>query len=67
MNYKFTDVKQCIRQFFKNIYFVDKLSEIRKNSCIYIVDYKNEPISLLNNIFEIRDISNITDLVSLNI
>ena len=67
MNYNFTDVKQCIKQFFKNIYFVDKLSEIRKNSCIYIVDYKNEPISLLNNIFEIRDISNITDLVSLNI
>ena len=30
INYNFNDIKQCIKQLFKNIYFVDKLSKMKK-------------------------------------
>lgn len=67
INYSYKYIKQYIKTLFKNIYFVDKLSTVRENSCIYFVDYKQEPISLLNYMFKIKNIANITQLVCLNI
>ena len=67
INYTYNQVKQSIKTFFKNIYFVNKLSTIKKDSCVYVVNYREDPVSLLNCIFNIKNIANITKLVCLNI
>ena len=67
INYRYSHIKQCIKTIFKNIYFVNVLSKIKPNSCIYIVNYIQEPISLLNYMLKIKDITNVKELICLNI
>ena len=67
INYNDNQVKHCIKIFYDNIYFVKKLSSIKTDSCVYIMNYREDTISLLNCIFNIKTAVNIKNLLCLNI